>query len=49
MPAGRDLSAGAEGRRPKASEEGTRGGGGRFAVYGDLTGRRLRREMLWSA
>jgi hypothetical protein len=26
MPAGRDLSAGAEGRRPKAPQEGTRGG-----------------------
>jgi hypothetical protein len=42
MPARRDLSARAEGRRPKASQEGTRGAlGGRSAVYGDLMGRRL--------
>ena len=34
----RDLSAGAEGRRPKASREGTRGGGRAVAVYGDLIG-----------
>ena len=38
MPARRDLSSRSEGRRPKASQEGTRGGlVGRSAVYGDLS------------
>ena len=38
MPADRGGAAGAEGRRPKASREGTRGGGRlRCGVYGNLT------------
>jgi hypothetical protein len=40
-----DLCRRVEGRRPKASEEGTRGAGERFAVYGDLIGRRRGRGM----
>ena len=49
MPARRDLSARAEGRRPKASQEGTRGGRRQLAVYGDLTMRRLALWMRWPA
>ena len=42
LAARRDLPTRSEGRRPKASQEGTRGGWfGRSAVYGDLTGRRF--------
>jgi hypothetical protein len=44
-----DLYSRGEGRRPKASEEGTRGAGERFAVYGDLIGQRLGREGRWPA
>jgi len=39
MPAGREVAGSAEGRRPKASEEGTRGGRTLpSGVYGDLMG-----------
>jgi len=44
-----DLYSRGEGRRTKASEEGTRGAGERFAVYGDLIGQRLGREGRWPA
>ena len=44
----RDLSAGTEGRRPKASREGTREGR-RVATYDDLTAGLLARAMRWSA
>ena len=37
MPAGRNVASSTEGRRPKASREGTRGGRARRWVYGDLT------------
>ena len=60
MPAGCDVAGSAEGRRPKASKEGTRGG--RMlpsGVYGDLMGAhggrrhwgrvRWRRWIAWSA
>ena len=48
MPARRDLSTPGEGRRPKASQEGTRGPlGWASAVYGDLRGRRLGSEVRW--
>src|SRR5712691_6064659 len=49
MPARRGLSTGAEGRRPKASREGTRGGAARaVAVYGDLTAGRRERVTRWA-
>src|ERR1700719_2770087 len=41
MPARVDLSARAEGRRPKASQEGTRGGRATACRLWDVTGRRL--------
>src|SRR6516165_7328874 len=44
-----DLYSRGEGRRPKASEEGTRGAGERFAVYGDLIGQRRGRQRRWPA
>src|SRR5690348_2303303 len=44
----RDRSARTEGRRSKASREGTRGGR-RVAAYGDLTAGPLARAMRWSA
>ena len=37
MPAGRDVASSAEGRRPKAARERTRGAGRGVGVYGDLT------------
>jgi hypothetical protein len=60
MPAGCDVAGSAEGRRPKASKEGTRGGRTLpSGVYGDLTGAnggrrrwgrlRWRRWIAWSA
>jgi hypothetical protein len=48
MPAGRDIAGSTEGRRPKASREGTRED--QAGVYGDLTvadGRGRQRGPLW--